>query len=124
MVNTYRNRRRQPWWRRRQELTDPILEKARVDDPSHRYDARRWLSRAFQALTPAQRALVSLHEIEGWSIGDLARLYQRPEGTIKARLSRARKLMRRTLERTPGAEDDTNESEATYAIPRKRPALE
>ena len=124
MINTYRNRYRQPWWRRRQELAEPMFEAARVDNPSHRYDARRWLRRAFRALTPAQRALVILHEIEGWSTGDLAQLCQRPDGTVKARLSRARRLMRRALERSPDAEDETNESEADYAIPRKRPALE
>lgn len=94
IVNRYRNLNRSPWWRRRTELTDDLVESGTGHDPSESLTARRWLRRGFEALSADERALVTLFELEGWTIPELSRLYGRPEGTLKARLSRARRKMR------------------------------
>jgi len=107
LVNCYRNRYRSPWWRRRAELTDEALDSRACDDPTDRRTARRWLDRAFAVLAPDERALVTLHELESWSIAELAGLYGRPEGTIKARLSRARRKMRSAVEAYLSTETST-----------------
>ncbi|MFZ5979981.1 MAG: RNA polymerase sigma factor [Candidatus Zixiibacteriota bacterium] len=94
MVNSYKNRLRQPW-RRRAPMPENLPEA--TDNPVERLTTRRWLERAFKALKPPEKALVVLFELEGWSVAELAELYGRPVGTIKARLSRARRKMLREL---------------------------
>jgi len=46
-----------------------------------------------------QRALVSLHYLDGFGIWELAEILGIPEGTVKSRLYHARKQLRDTLER-------------------------
>ncbi len=97
IVNLYRNSRREPWWRRFVSLSAETVEGASGWDPSSSLNAQRWLERAFSAVGPEERSLVTLFEIEGWTIAELSQLLNRPAGTIKARLSRARARMRRKL---------------------------
>ena len=127
IVNTYRNRVVGPWWRRRVLLTREMCETEAGVDPSEAYAARRWLDRALRALKPEERALVTLFELEGWSIAELAALQQRPQGTIKARLARARKKMREAIEHYLPAESSQQESQesgAKYALPQSEPSPE
>lgn len=123
MVNTFKNRVQGPWWRRRVALT-PELSDARVSaDPSEAYAARRWLVRGFTALKPEDRALITLFELEGWTIDELAKLKRRPTGTIKARLARARKKMRKAIEdHLPAESTKRNKkgSGAEYALPQSK----
>jgi RNA polymerase sigma-70 factor, ECF subfamily len=97
IINHYKNRRRGAWWRHLVPLTSELEEQMPGWDPTGQHWANRQLTRAFTAVTPEERALIALREIEGWPLADLAELYQRPEGTIKARLSRARTKMRKAL---------------------------
>jgi len=127
MVNTYRNRVVGPWWRKRVSLTPELVETRIGADPSAAYAAKRWLDRALAALKPDDRALVVLFEIDGWTIAELADMTKRPQGTIKARLSRARKTMRRAIERylpDAGHEPKPNDTGAVYAISRSEPSRE
>jgi DNA-directed RNA polymerase specialized sigma24 family protein len=79
--------------------------------------AKIWLERAFRAISAEEKALVALYNLEGWSIGELAGMYDRPEGTIKARLSRARRKMREELKKYL-SDKNTKKVEAEYALPR------
>ena len=97
VINTFKNRLRRPWYRRWLPLTVEIEDRAGGEDPAERHAARRILRRAFRALTPAERALVTLFELEGWSIAELAALHGANEGAIKVRLSRSRRKMRAVL---------------------------
>ena len=97
IVNQFKNRRRGTGWRRFVPLSQEIAEEFPGWDPRDDHDSRRLLQRAFAAVTPEEKALVTLFEIEGWSVSELASLHQAPEGTIKARLSRARSKMRKAL---------------------------
>jgi RNA polymerase sigma-70 factor (ECF subfamily) len=97
LINTFRNRYRRRWWTRQTSLTDEMASTLSGDDPVPVQAARRRLAIAFRALKPRDRALVTLFEIQGWSIGDLACLTGRSEGSLKTRLSRARAKMRQAL---------------------------
>lgn len=97
MINTFRSTIRRPWWRRRVPLS-PELESQMVEpDPTDVLTARRWLARAFHVVSPEEQSLVTLYEMENWSIGELAELYGKSEGSIKVRLFRARRKMREAL---------------------------
>ena len=99
LISTFKNRLRRPWWKRHSSLTDEMAAGAAGENPLGMYHARRWLWRAFKALKADERALITLFDLEGWSVSDLAEFYGRPQGTIKARLSRTRARMRRELVR-------------------------
>lgn len=96
IISRYRNRFREPWWKRRTTLTFEIAE-TRSFDPTGQFDSHRWLERALKALKTDERALIVLFEIEGWGVAELAKLLNKPEGTIKAKLSRSRAKMRKAL---------------------------
>jgi RNA polymerase sigma-70 factor, ECF subfamily len=61
--------------------------------PGERLD----LERAIAALPHAARTVFVMHEVEGYGHEEIARLTGRAEGTSKALLHRARKLLRETL---------------------------
>lgn len=100
VTNIYRDRFRRPWWRRMvpiEPLSDSLAEAA---DRSGSHEARSLVEWAMRTLSTDDRALVTLFELEEWSVRELADLYGTPVGTIKARLSRARIKMRTALMRT------------------------
>jgi len=125
VVNKHRNRCRQPWWRRLVNLTRETIDQQQAGDPSELSAAKRWLQRAYRALTAEEQAMVTLFELEGWSIAELSNLFGKPEGTIKAKLFRARRKMREEIDRYfPKDETTFVSSEAEYAIPQKKPSRE
>ena len=97
LINAYRSRMRLRWWRRLAPLTPPLEASLQGDDPGDRYAARRLLERGFQVLSPEDRTLVVLHELEGWPLADLAAVYGKSEGALAAKLARARKKLRERL---------------------------
>lgn len=52
---------------------------------------------ALLALPPKHQSVLALHYLEGLSVGEVARILNISEGTVKSRLSRARDAMRRQL---------------------------
>jgi RNA polymerase sigma-70 factor (ECF subfamily) len=97
VVNTFKNRVRQPWWRRLIPITRELEEAVSSGSVESAQAARRRLEWAFQAITPQERALVTLFELEGWPMAELAKLFGKSEGAVKMRLSRARRKMREAL---------------------------
>ena len=117
IVNRHKNRCRQPWW----QLAVPLdrVDKSVGDDPSKTHAWRRMLARGLSALSPEDRALIVLFEIEGWRIAELAELHRKPEGTVKARLSRSRRKMRKAFEKhLPETKTADKTREARYALQR------
>lgn len=55
------------------------------------------LERAFESLAPGYRAVLVLHDIEGYTHDDIAALLTIESGTSKSQLSRARAALRRAL---------------------------
>lgn len=97
-VNGYKSRVRRPWPTRLLSLNREIEDTLAGPDPDRIYAARRRLETGFRAITPDDRALVVLHEMEGWTVLELAQLFGRTPAAVKMRLSRARKRMRRAIE--------------------------
>ncbi len=97
IVNAFRSKTRRPWWKRRVALTEKMELGLTVENPVEAHTARRWLQRAMQVLSPEAQALVTLYELEGWSIAELASLHRLSEGSVKARLFRARCKMKKVL---------------------------
>jgi RNA polymerase sigma-70 factor (ECF subfamily) len=56
------------------------------------------LQRALNSLSPEQRLLVTLADIEGVPYKDIADMLEKPVGTIRSRLHRTHKLIRARLE--------------------------
>jgi RNA polymerase sigma-70 factor (ECF subfamily) len=89
-----RNRRR---WSRVEIMADPgALESA---PPARDADVGMDLERAIASLPPGARAVLVLHDIEGYKHEEIARLTGTAIGTTKAQLHRARRLLRERLER-------------------------
>jgi RNA polymerase sigma-70 factor (ECF subfamily) len=64
----------------------------------------RNLREALEALHPRYRVPVVLKDMEGFSQEEIAKIIKRPVGTVKARISRGREQLRRTLEKARGDE--------------------
>ena len=79
----------------RVEYADALDAPARAAEPGLRLD----LERAIAALPPGARAALVLHDVEGYKHEEIARMTGSAVGTIKAQLHRARRLVRRALER-------------------------
>lgn len=117
IVNEFKSRFRRTQRRLNRDFaaTDPDVEN--VHDPEATMTARRWLQRAFAILSSQDKALVTLFELEGWSIAELAEMMGRPEGTVKSRLSRSRRRMRKEILKYLGKEDDKKiRVEGDYAL--------
>lgn len=115
IIRRFRNRFREPWWKRRTTLTLDHIENSAFD-PTQRFDSSRWLNRALKALKTEERALIVLFEIEGWSIEELSEIFKKPSGTIKAKLSRSRKKMRVALSPLLTDRKSKKNNEAKYAL--------
>ena len=97
IVNTFASSRRGSWRKRRVELTTELIETIVGENPGSRYEAGRWVRLGMAALSPDERALVTLFEIEGWTVAELSEMNGRSQGTIKSRLARARAKMRNAI---------------------------
>jgi len=53
---------------------------------------------AYERLNEDQRAILAMHDIEGYTLGELENMLETPIGTLKSRLHRARKQLRSFLE--------------------------
>jgi RNA polymerase sigma-70 factor (ECF subfamily) len=119
IINTFASRKRSAWIKKRVELTTEMTEELAGDDPSELYSARHWIRIAMRPLSADERALVTLFELEGWSIAELAAMRGKPEGTIKSRLSRARDKMRREiLLHLPEKNSEYQKDGTRYALPQ------
>ena len=123
IVNAFKNRRRRPWYRRFRPLTPEIAETAAGDNPVEGQAARHKLEIAFRSVTPEDKALITLFELEGWSIEAIARMQNKSQGAVKMRLSRARKKMRAALmkrrSRTAGAKSKSKLREDKLCVATK-----
>lgn len=58
---------------------------------------------ALRRLNPEQRAVVAMHDIEGYTLEELEKILEAPLVTLKSRLHRARAALRQALEMEPSA---------------------
>lgn len=97
VINTFRKRLRRQWWKRRLSISADEMENTLTYDPAPGHASRRLLERAFRAISTEDQALITLFEMEGWTIAELSELDGRTEQAIRVRLHRARRKMREAL---------------------------
>ncbi|PKK83261.1 MAG: hypothetical protein CVT49_09660 [candidate division Zixibacteria bacterium HGW-Zixibacteria-1] len=97
MINRFKNHRRRSWWKRFLPLTDETADSPVGVNPYPAIAARRRLEIGFKALSPDEQALIMLHEMNGWTIAELAGMTGKSEGNVRVRLTRARRKMREAL---------------------------
>lgn len=86
---------------------DPLDAVAAVEiGPDGHAERGEWRDRILAALgqlNPEQRAVVAMHDVEGYSLEELEPILQVPLGTLKSRLHRARRRLRALLGMEPFA---------------------
>lgn len=65
----------------------------------------QWVRQGLQSLSPDHRAVLELVFYQGLSLNEVAKVCNCPVGTVKSRLSYARRHLRGVLSRSPRAED-------------------
>lgn len=98
-VNVVLTSRRSAWRRTRRVITaeDPAVFERAMEHPGP--GLRLDLDQAIAALPAGARAIFVLHDVEGYQHGEIAALMGVAEGTSKTQLFRARRLLRKALER-------------------------
>jgi RNA polymerase sigma-70 factor, ECF subfamily len=66
-------------------------------DPGEADELRRRLGDALTHLTDRQRAVIVLHDVEGYTHGEIGKMLGMPEGTARSDLHHARAALRRVL---------------------------
>ena len=100
---------------KRNPLHDALEEEELMEHVSHQQEPhqalenrqlQQQLQRALATLNPDQRALVSLHDMEGYTLQEIEHLIHTPLGTLKSRLHRARQQLREHLAMEPFFENE------------------
>jgi RNA polymerase sigma-70 factor (ECF subfamily) len=104
MYNTFidqtRSDQRSPLSQVDEAKHDPDQEPAHDDSLEHLFDRQQRVDRVLRAMRYMNYedcALIGMHDVEGLTIKELKQVTGMPEGTIKARLHRARKKLGRLL---------------------------
>jgi RNA polymerase sigma-70 factor, ECF subfamily len=91
----YQEARRHGRWSRR--IRALPIEAPAGSDPIRRVDDRDALERAFERLSPEQRAVFVLHHHVGMPLATIAEVVGVPIGTVKSRLFHATRILRAGL---------------------------
>jgi RNA polymerase sigma-70 factor (ECF subfamily) len=98
-ITVYRYRTNLRKSKKRTESTLPLIDDVVDEEQSRLRAARERLNIALAGLSAKDRALVTLHELEGWSYSELATMFGSNEGALRTRLTRCRLQMRETMRR-------------------------
>lgn len=99
-VDHYRRQQRSPFVDPPSESDDEdssnlsFIDQLSVPDESHRLALQQQLSMALMTLDEDQRAVVSLHFVEGYTASEVAEILGVQEGTVKSRIDRAKKKLK------------------------------
>lgn len=103
LLSIVRNRARNLLRRENLRATEEIPESADSKLPGpdrvfERVELRGFLEEALDDLTPVQREVVLLHDVQGWKHREIAEHLEMPAGTVRSHLHYARKELRKILE--------------------------
>jgi RNA polymerase sigma-70 factor (ECF subfamily) len=90
--------RRAGYARQRERFIDDEIAFENTPSPPSQREHRIDFERAIAQLPPGARAVLVLHDVEGWRHEEIAQHLSVTTGTTKAQLHRARLLMRRALD--------------------------
>jgi RNA polymerase sigma factor (sigma-70 family) len=96
VINRFHNRCRS-WWIRWVIGIDERDAVGATPDPWQDHLRRDLITRLLRLLSPRDRALLILFEVEGWSTKELGELFKSSSGAVKVKLSRIRKALRKIL---------------------------
>ena len=71
------------------------------EEHAERSGLRDLILNALRQLNPEQRAVVTMHDVEGYSLEELETMLETPLGTLKSRLHRARQRLRALIPMEP-----------------------
>lgn len=83
------------------DLGDDALEWLRTDDDRNELDARQaaeLLELAMRELSPAERVVITMQELEGWSVKEICEVTGSSSVAVRVRALRARAKLRKALE--------------------------
>ena len=72
--------------RKSRRFVEPVEELVSLEEPSDPWQRERLLA-SLEQLSPASRAVITLHYLEEMPLGDVAAVLDIPLGTVKSRLS-------------------------------------
>jgi RNA polymerase sigma factor (sigma-70 family) len=113
-IRVARSQKRKRWWR--QKLFGRFIadEKVLRSDAEESVDAklsqRQWLQQAIDRLPEAQREVLVMRFVEGWSGDEIARALDISENAVWGRLKRAYKNLREELEKMDVSSSETGGS--------------
>jgi RNA polymerase sigma-70 factor (ECF subfamily) len=93
VLHYWRSARRRP-----SEANSDLVESAEAEHEGDR-DARRLLGRLLSTLDPERRTEFVLHELEGFSVPEIAELTETPSNTVYSRLRRTREELAQLAQR-------------------------
>ena len=97
-INVTRNSLRRKGWRKDVELSDSIPDSGVGPEKNCQYgEIREWVNWALAELSPEQRAVVMLKELEGLHYREIAQELNLSIGTVMSRLFYARKRLQSLL---------------------------
>lgn len=82
--------------RETEQISDAVALPFR--DPAEADELRDRLAEALRTLTDRQRSVLVLHDVEGFTHGEIGSMLKIPEGTARSDLHHARSALRRMLE--------------------------
>jgi RNA polymerase sigma-70 factor (ECF subfamily) len=127
-INLARNRRRRASDRQPPARLDDAIDAGfdpRADvswepvEQARRHESASDLAELLLVLNPAVRAAVILRHVDGLSVAEVAEALGRPEGTIKAQVSRGLDRLREALRERQGHPSDATASDAGASVATK-----
>ena len=98
-IDMYRQNKRQPVLEDiHDEKIQPLFKHY---DNHHLTDQRNEIFAAMQTLSAEQKAVITLHDINGYNLPELAEIMSVPLGTLKSHLHRARALLKKQINLQP-----------------------
>jgi len=74
-----------------------LISSDRPDDIIEDHDQKQYIHRLIEQLPPLYRAILTMFHLQAMSYKEIAEVVDKPEGTIKSYLFRARKLLKERL---------------------------
>ncbi|MGH7525579.1 MAG: RNA polymerase sigma factor [Gemmatimonadales bacterium] len=102
LLQIVRNRARNLMRHHDVRRADPLDEHTLAGGPSpaveiEQHEVRERLRAALAVLSEIQREIVLLHDLEGWTHGEIAERLELPTGTVRSHLHHARRRLREIL---------------------------
>ena len=98
-INQWRSIKNQPHYRAEELSADKDISSMAdsVENQTHVQQMSNRIESALQAIPKDQRTVLVMHDVEGYSLPEIASMLDIPIGTLKSRLHRARNKIREQL---------------------------